>query len=188
MSSAEYLAQDLRMQSRGIHVICWDDKADLVHALLVLQSAFTRFPETPTLLPTQQSDLQRFGLGLFENADKPTDSSMRILLIPQASTEATGAWLNGWRRRLSDPPGTLIVIRHTDLMALYRRAPDLMSFAQSEIHEASSLLPLVTRETLDRMREVFPDGWNEPLNSLPGSMPPKADILKWMKTLRSNLD
>ena len=113
---------------------------------------------------------------------------MRIFLVPQASTEVIGAWLNGWRRRLADPPGTLIVIRHSDLMAFYRRAPDLMFFAQSEIHQSSGLLPLVTKDTFERMCNALPAVWQEAVSSLPGTMPSDVELTDWLEALRSNLD
>jgi hypothetical protein len=187
MTSAEHLARDLSMQSRGIHVLSWDNKADLVRALLIIRAAPESSLDSPTVVPTVQTDLQLLGLRLFEEPDDLASSSMRVFIIPQASTEAIGTWLNGWRRRLADPPGTLIVIRQSDLMALYRRAPDLMSFAQSEIHESAGLLPLVTRETFDRVCNSLPAGWQEALNSLPGSTPSVAELSDWLSTLRSNI-
>jgi hypothetical protein len=186
MTSAEHFARDISMQMRGIHVLSWDNKSDLVRALLILRTALPNFPDSPTVVPTDETALRRFGLHLFEAADQPV--SMRIFLVLQASSDIVGSWLNGWRRRLADPPGTLVVTRHADLMALYRSAPDLMSFAQSEIHEATGLLPLVTKQTLEQLSNALPAGWQEPLNSLPGSMPSKKDLTRWLKELRSGLE
>jgi hypothetical protein len=185
MTSAEHLARELGIQSRGIHVLTWDNKADLVNALLIVKSAMSGFPHSPTLVPINQEQLQRFGLHLFEG-QQPT--TMRVFLIPQAATESIGTWLNGWRRKLADPPGTLIVVRHSDLMGLYRRAPDLMSFAQSEVYEATGLLPLVSNHTLEHLGDSLPDGWREPLTSLPGRMPSKTELSKWVTKLRANHD
>lgn len=188
MTSAEHLARDFSLQTRGIHVLAWDNKVELVRALLILQAAVPAFPASPILVPTAQRDLQRLGLLLFEASDAATNVSLRVFLIPQASTEAVGAWLNGWRRRLVDTPGTLIVVRSSDLMAFYRRAPDLMSFAQAEIYEAAGLLPLVTKGTLDNVRENLPNGWEEPLKALPGPMPSDTEIRDWLGMLRANLE
>src|SRR5262249_34658314 len=104
----------------------------------------------------------------------------------QASTNAVGAWLNGWRRRLADPPGTLLVIRRVDFVALYRRAPDLMSFAQSETHEVTGLLPILGQATIGRISERVPDAWYSPLDSLPGALPSDDEIADWIQRLRSN--
>jgi hypothetical protein len=188
MTSAEHLAHDFGLQSRGIHVLSWDDKTDLVRALSILRAALPTFSDSLTVMPTAQAELQQFGLCLFEGPFPSPDGAMRLLLVPQASVEVIGAWLNGWRRRLADPPGTLIVIRHSDLMPLYRRAPDLMSFAQSEVYEATGLLPLVTRQLCDRVRAQVPEGWKQPLDSLPGAMPSETELSNWLETLRSNVD
>jgi hypothetical protein len=159
MASAEHLAYALSMQTRGIQVLLWEHKVDLIRALLVVRAAMPDFPDAPVVIPTEQSDLQRFSIDLFEESDQPRTGSRRILLIPQGSTGVIGTWLNGWRRRLADPPGTLLVVRRAEFVALYQRAPDLMSFAQSEVHAATGLLPLVEPGTLARISGRLPDGW-----------------------------
>lgn len=184
MESAERLAL-LGIQTRGIQVLLWEHKTDLIRALLVLQAALPDFPDAPILLPTAHYALQRFSIRLFERPEEPPSAQRRILLIPQASTEAAGAWLNGWRRRLADPPGTLFIVRRVDFTALCRRAPDLMSFAKSEIHEATGLLPLISPETLDRVSERLPDAWYAPLESLPGVMPAAGEVTAWIQRLHS---
>jgi hypothetical protein len=187
MESAEHLVRVLSIQTRGIHVLLWEHKTDLIRALVVLKAALSNFPDTPILLPTEQIELQRFSIGLFERPEEHTPGSRRILLIPQASTQAIGAWLNGWRRQLADPPGTLLVIRRVDFVALYRRAPDLMSFAQSETHEVTGLLPLLDQATIDRTSERLPDAWYEPLNALPGALPSNDEIAGWIQRLQSHV-
>jgi hypothetical protein len=187
MESAEHLARVLSIQTRGIQVLLWEHKTDLLRALSVLQAALPDFPDAPILLPTAPVDLQKFSIGLFERREEPLSVPRRIFLIPQASVEPAGPWLNGWRQRLADPPGTLFVVRRVDFVALYRRAPDLMSFAQSEIHEATGLLPLIARATLDRMSERLPAAWYEPLEALPGVTPTEDEIAAWIQRLQSQL-
>ncbi|TVS16891.1 MAG: hypothetical protein EA424_13505 [Planctomycetaceae bacterium] len=67
MESAEHLARVLSLQSRGVHVLLWEDKSDLVRALLVLRASFSSFPESLILLPTADADLQKFSIQLFED-------------------------------------------------------------------------------------------------------------------------
>jgi hypothetical protein len=188
MPSAEHFARVLSLQSRGIHVLSWNHKLDLVRALLLLQATLPTFPDAPTLIPTDQVELQRFSLRLFEATEAPLGDKLRIFFIPQASTQAVGGWLNGWRQRLAEPPGTLLVIRHSDLVEFHRRAPDLMSFAESEIDDATILLPLVAQDTLEQMRDSLPDSWRGPLETLPGSMPSDDEIAAWITQLRANAD
>jgi hypothetical protein len=186
MESAEHLALTLGVQTRGIQILLWEHKTELVRALIVLKAGLQDFPEAPILLPTEQKDLLRFSIGLFENSEEPPLRERRIILVPQASTGTVGSWLNGWRRQLANPPGTLFVIRRADFLALYRRAPDLMSFAQSEIHETTDMMPLIDQDILIRISGKLPDAWNEPLNALPGVMPSEQAILNWVEHLKSN--
>lgn len=186
METAERLVRVLRVQTRGIQVLLWEHKTDLLRALLVLKTALPDFPDVPILLPTDQTDLQRFSILLFEGSEGPPPTSRRILLIPQASTESVGEWLNGWRRQLAQAPGSLLVIRRVDFAALCRRAPDLMSFAQSDIHEATGLLPLLDKTTLGSISERLPNSWYEPLSALPGAMPSTDEIADWIGRLESN--
>ena len=71
MESAEHLAQELRIQTRGIQVLLWEHKTDLLRALAVLQAALPNFPDVPILLPTAPADLQKFSIGLFERREEP---------------------------------------------------------------------------------------------------------------------
>ena len=185
MASAEHLACVLGMQTRGIQVLLWEHKVDLIRALLVLRATMPDFPDAPVVIPTEQSDLQRFSIHLFEESERRPTGPRRILLVPQGSTGAIGSWLNGWRRRLAAPPGVLLVVRHAEFVALYQRAPDLMSFAQSEVHEATGLLPLVEPATSAKISERLPDAWYEPLDALPGRMPSNDAIGGWIQRLKS---
>jgi hypothetical protein len=185
MASAEHLAYVLSMQTRGVQVLLWEHKADLIRALLVLRAATRDFPDEPVVMPTEQPDLQRFSIRLFEESEQSPIGPRRILLIPQGSTGTIGTWLNGWRRRLADPPGTILVVRRAEFVALYQRAPDLMSFAQSEVHDATGLLPLVEPGTLARISGRLPDGWYGPLDALPGGTPSSDAIGGWVQRLKA---
>jgi hypothetical protein len=45
MESAEHLARVLSLQTRGIQVLLWEHKTDLIRALAVLQAALPDFPD-----------------------------------------------------------------------------------------------------------------------------------------------
>ena len=184
MESAERLARAFALKQHGLQVLLWENKTDLVRALLVLKAALPDFPDSPILLPSDQVDLQRLGIDLYEQAEDTEPRVRRFILIPQASTESVGAWLNGWRQRLSEPPGTVLVIRRADYAGLCRRAPDLTSFAHSDVHEATGLLPLIDRDTSERLPIQLPHPWHEPLRFLPGEMPVQSDIDVWTKQLQ----
>lgn len=186
MESAEHLAQAFGVKNHGILVLLWESKTDLVRALLVLKAAIPGFPDAPILLPSQRSELERFSIDLYEQVEPDATATRRFLLIPQASTESIGAWLNGWRQRLSDSPGTVVVIRRADFSALCRRAPDLVSFAHSDVHDATGLLPLLDRDTFGRLPTQLPGAWYERLNVLPGEMPMQLDVADWIGQLERN--
>jgi hypothetical protein len=188
MESAGHLAQSLRFQPRGIHVLLWEDKADLVRALIIVKAVLPEV-KTPIVLSPVSINLQKFSIRLFESEQESILlDAPRIIIIPQASTEVVGAWLNGWRRRLAEAPGTLIVIRRADFTSLCLRAPDLMSFAQSDVHEATGLLPLIESEILENIPNQIPDDWKTALNALPGEIPSDDDIVRWIDRIRSNVD
>ncbi|HVA49461.1 MAG TPA: hypothetical protein VNH11_24050 [Pirellulales bacterium] len=184
MESAEHLLRVLNLKNRGIQVLLWESKTDLVRALLVLKAALDGFPDVPVLLPSNQVALQRFSIELYENVDQSAPIPRRFLLVPQASAESVGAWLNGWRQRLAASPGTVVVIRRADYAALCRRAPDLMSFAHSDVHDATGLLPLLDCNAVGRLPDRLPSAWNEELHALPGEIPAPEDIADWNEQLK----
>lgn len=182
MESAEHLAQAILLRTHGIQVLLWEYKTDLVRALLLLKSVLTDFPDSPIYLPIEQSELQKLSIHLYEDAQLGVKKRW-FILIPQASTDAVGAWLNGWRRRLSEEPGTVLVIRRADYGPLCRRAPDIMSFVNSEVHEAGGLLPLADRRTLSQLTDRLPHAWYTSLQMLPGDLPEQGEITEWTKEL-----
>src|SRR5262249_32591060 len=141
--------------------------------------------------PTDRNSLMNFSIKLFdisEDSNGPTQSetrSRRVILVPQASTNAVSSWMNGWRRQLAVPPGTLIVIRRADYHLLFRRAPDLMSFAQSEVHEATELMPMLQNDVVSRVSANLTSAWIKALGELPGEMPKSGAIEAWIEKLRS---
>ena len=188
MESAEHLVRVLSLQARGVQVLIWEQKIDLMRAIVLLKAALPGFPDSPVLLPTEAAALLEFSIRLFEQAENATPVERRVILIPQGNTTVAGEWLNGWRRQLAQSPGTLIVIRRIDFNTLCRAAPDLMSFAQSDVHEVTELLPLVEKATLDHLTFRLSDLWYEALEALPGAMPSDEEIADWLSQLQSSAD
>lgn len=188
MANMEQLAFAMRLRPRGVRVLAWEHKPELVRALLLLQAGLDDFPKSPVVVPTEPLELQKFSLGLFETTSESQPPAVNVLIIPHAAIESLGGWLNGWRHRLSEPPGTLLVIRRADMTQLFRRAPDLMSFVQSDIFEATGMLPLISRPLMDGLRDKLPVEWQQPLVDLPGGMPTPAETSQWIKLLRANLE
>lgn len=186
MASAEQLATMIHLQSRGVHVLAWDNKRDLTRALLILRASLPEFPDSPVVLPTSLSALQSLGLNLFANGLGKAPQALRMLVIPQASPPSIASWLNGWRSVLAAPPGTLLIVRCADFIELHRRAPDLMSFVESEVYDATDMLPLVTPETLRSLDAHLPTCWNDALAALPGEALSDNQTRAWLALLADN--
>ena len=139
MSTAEKLAFSIYTERRGIHVLLWDDQNDLVRALLALFAGLDDLQTHALLVSDDASDLRALRemvethMPISNEETEPErdpharQSQFRLLFIQQASSNAVGPWLNGWRRPLSDPPGSMLVIRHADFVAFQRDAPDIGS-------------------------------------------------------------
>lgn len=188
MESAESLALDLQLRNSGIQVLQWENKSDLVQALVILQAALQDFSQEPILLPTDKNGLQQMSLALSESSTGERPTRRRFFLIPQGSSEIIGSWMNGWRSQLAEPPGTVLIIRHADFVSLLRRSPDLMSFAQSETHDATNLLPLVSAAILEKITLRLSSKWVECLGTLPGVMPSEKELTIWLQQLKQNVD
>jgi hypothetical protein len=181
VESAEHLAAVFASQQSGIQLLLWEEKLDLVRSLLVLQSTMTDLPESPTLLPTKQSEIQLLSILLCETPESETRDRRRVLILPQASTESIGPWLNGWRGQLAQPPGTILVVRSGDFHSLTLRAPDLMSFALSGIHDTTGLLPLAGHGLTEHFVTCLPRHWQDAVDQLPGSRPTDEEIDDWIQ-------
>ena len=192
MSTADQLAFSIRVERGGIHVLLWDDQNDLVRALLALSAGLTDSRIHALLVSDGGDDLRalrqlvetRVRITGEESDSTPESASWEdrlwILFLQQASTSRVGPWLNGWRRPISDPPGSMLVIRHADLDPFQRSAPDIASFVGPRIYDASTMLSVFSKETYERLRNRLPDEIEPILARLPGTAPSERDVANWI--------
>lgn len=197
MSTAERLAFSINEERRGVHVLLWDEQDDLVRALLILLAALKDIVVHPLLVSPEQERI----LALKKVVDtrclleeeretepaSPDSVAHRfwILFLQQASSKIAGPWLNGWRRPLSEPPGTLLVIRHADFESFQRNAPDLASYAGPRLHNASTMLSIVSKDSCAHLSANVPAKIEEILRGLPGTLPSRKEIAQWIEAVRS---
>jgi len=81
--------------------------------------------------------------------DQPPAHPLWELFLQQAVGKEVSLRLNGWRRPLSEPKGTLLVVRTADFDEFQRDAPDLASFIGLESTTVLGSLCFV-REPLSR--------------------------------------
>ena len=193
MGTAEQLAFSITEEPRAVHVLLWDDQDDLVRALLVLCAALEdHVPIHALLASTEEKGLAALRKVVESRSPVSEDPSANsasgdspakhlwILFVPQATSKQVGPWLNGWRRPLSEPPGTLLVIRHADFEPFQRNAPDLASYAGPRIYDASTMLSVFSEETHRRIRPTLPSKVEHILKQLPGNLPPREEITQWI--------
>lgn len=160
MATAEQLAFSISIERRSVHVLLWDDKNDLVRALLALFAGLD-IEVYSLIVSDRDEDLTALGR-LVETripiAEYETDSThvfngvatrLWLLFLAQASSTIVGPWLNGWRRPISEPPGSILVIRRADFDSFQRNAPDIASFVGARIFDASTMLSVFSRTTHD---------------------------------------
>ena len=194
MSTAEHLAFSINTERRAVHVLLWDDQADLVRALLPL---FAALPDlgTHSLLVTDDEEHLRalrelvetrtpvfYDESGIERDSESLRSRFWLLFLQQACSIAGGPWLNGWRRPISESPGALLVIRHADFDPFQRNAPDIASFVGSRIFDASTMLSVFSKTTYDRMRTCLSNDIQAILTRLPGTSPDEKEIAHWIES------
>lgn len=196
MSTAEHLIFSLREESRGVHVLLWDDKEDLVRVLTVLRAGLPDVSMAP-LLVSNAPDSTRALLSMVEGRLPPLDHSgdepepsppadprLWVLFLQQAVGQDVGHWLNGWRRPISEPRGTLFVIRHADYAAFQRTAPDLASYVGPRLFDSSGILLICTGEMAERIETALPEEFADILRSLPGEAPSPEELDGWVRMIR----
>jgi hypothetical protein len=174
-------------------VLLWDDQNDLVRALLGLLAALPYGWETHSLLVSDdEADLRALRHlvesrvrvfeeeGGIERDAKSLGDRFWLLFLPQACSFTVGPWLNGWRRPLSAPPGTMLVIRHADFDPFQRNAPDLASFVGSRIFDSSTMLSVFSKATHQRLKPRLPEDVQAVLTRLPGALPDERAIADWI--------
>jgi hypothetical protein len=194
MALVEQLAFSLRETGRGVHALLWDDMGDLVRTLLVTHAVLGDIPIEPLLVSGETKRLEEFRdliaarladqilhERIEARADDPDSPPhpLWILFLQQAASEQAGPRLNGWRRPLSEPRGTLLVVRNADFRTFQRSAPDLASFIGPRIYDASRLMMVCSKDTLSKLEKALPEPFPSILRQLPGTVPTAKELADW---------
>jgi hypothetical protein len=194
MALVEQLAFSLREQGRGVHALLWDDMGDLIRVLLVTRAALGDIPIQPRLVSGETTRLAELrGLiqarvddQILKEAEEGgadiADSipyPLWILFLQQAASGRVGPQLNGWRRLLSEPLGTLLVIRNADFRDFQRSSADLASFIGPRIYDASRMMMVCSRDTLGRLEKLLTEPFESILRQLPGRLPTADELADW---------
>ncbi len=186
MRTAEHLAKEILLEKKGVYSLVWDNKGELVRALLTVLAVFDSMPIKPMFLDSTDESIRllKKSLDIQPNGDineSRNREEIRLFFLQQATSGTTGPWLNGWRSYLAKAPGTLIVIRNADFTAFQRKAPDLASFVGPKIFETANMLSLWRSETYDKIEPVLPEHILEIINRFPGNCPSEKEIAEWIK-------
>lgn len=192
MSTTEYFAESILIEGNGIHALTWQDKGDLVRALIVFLSVLGDLPLNSILL-TSLDESERelkslFDIRPIEDAeyasviDQPLlkRETFLLLFLDQAVSTNIGPLLNGWRSALAEPPGTLLAIRSADFIDFQRNAPDLASFIGPRIFDTSTMLHVWSVKTAQKIKARIPAKISTILSILPGDDPSGEEIEMWI--------
>lgn len=170
----------------------WEDKTELVRSLLVLEAAISDLVKTAyCFLSTDLNSIKhlegivdarrpcQFEFG--EEVKLQEESPFLVLIFQQASMQTIGPWLNGWRNPLSQPPGSLLVIRSADFEQFLRSTPDLASFIGPKIFDSSSMISDLSPELLENMKVSVQQEALDILRNLPGELPTKSALEQWIR-------
>lgn len=184
--TAQQLAFSLLEEKRGVHLLLWEEQGELMRVLLILCASLGDKPARSVLLATDQEAEQfRAEVASRLTSDSADNGSnpFWFIFLQQASAKNIGPWLNGWRRPLSEPPGTLLIVRAADALAFLRAAPDLASFIGPRVHDAETMLSIVTSELAGSMTTRLPGELTAILTKLPGVSPTSEELELWVKGL-----
>lgn len=193
MATAEQLVQSIQFDGRGVHLLLWDDKGDLVRTFIVLIAAMREFPQQYLSLSSENESVPVLR-ALFDvpppledaplpDADSlaPRRKALLVLFLQQATSRSIGPWLNGWRTALAEPPGTLLVVRRADFTDFQRAAPDLISFVGPKTYDSGTMLSIWSEETAKKVNSTLPKDVGRILRELPGERPSGREIAEWIK-------
>ena len=177
MLKLEHLFFTASGQRSGINVIVWDDKQELVRCLIVVRALVSDHSITNVLVSTSDASIQK-ARELIEprRSTESGDETFLTLFVQQASSSVVGPFLNGSRKPLADPPGSLIVVRAADLHDFIKAAPDLSSFVVFKIFNASEMLSSFDVQLVKRFSAELPDDLTLALIELPGEMPTAKEV------------
>lgn len=191
MPTAEQFARLLEQDDRGVHALLWDDQQDLVHALLIIRAVYGAERIFTHVVSAGSAGIEALRV-LADSRCTPDDYDDQVcgrpplaghlwmLFLPQAGSVALGPCLNGWRRPLSEPPGTVLVVRAADFDAFQRHAPDLTSFIGPRVHDTSTMLSVFSPQTAERLERTVPPVLEAVLKRLPGVPPTGDELTEWL--------
>ncbi len=194
MALVEQLAFSLHEEGHGVHALLWDDMDDLYRVLLITIAALGEMPTQPLLISNEVTRIKELNdmiqgrlrvqveqEGMPDQIDDspPPPHPLWILFLQQAVSIQVGPRLNGWRRPLSEPRGTLMVVRNADFMDFRRNAPDLASFIGPRISDASRMMMVCSRETFEKLQKALPEPFESILRQLPGRAPTAEELADW---------
>ncbi len=191
MKTAEYLAKSVLLEKKGIFVIIWEDKGELIRALIIILSVLRKMLIKPILLSCVDEsvdtlknifDIQPFHDDIpdEDNSLKTVKDAILILFLQQAASSTIGPWLNGWRSPLAEEPGTLLVIRSADFIDFQRNAPDLSGYVGPKIVDTSKILSIWDKTTDGNLKTSISDDIRVIMDELPGENPSEQEIQKWI--------
>ena len=199
MASPERLIFSICEEPRSVHVLTWDDKDDLVRALLILVAALADRGIIAVKASASTEDLGAMRKLIHSRtassatdedavADPVMEDAARadklwMLFVQHGTAPEVGAWLNGYRIPLTRGGGTLLVVREAELLRLERGAPDLASFVGPRIYSASSMLFSVGPRLHSQLSPTLPDEILRVLQELPGPMPDPASLKEWVGSI-----
>ncbi|MFQ5640352.1 MAG: hypothetical protein ACE5IR_20425 [bacterium] len=191
MATSEHLADSILIERQGVHALVWDDKGDLIRALLILLEVIDKIPIKPFLLSSVEES-EKALRKLFEiqpvsandvyldDAIKTSRDELLLIFLQQATNTTIGPLLNGWRSALAKPPGTLLVVRNADFTSFQREAPDLASFIGPKITDSSTILYIWSQKTAQKIQRQLPQTITNMLKKLPGEQPATKEISDWI--------
>jgi hypothetical protein len=194
MAIVEQLAFSLKEEGRGIHALLWDSLAELYHVLMITRAFLAETEIEPLLISTEPArihelndmiqrrlddQIQREGEHGQDDGPPCPPHPIWALFIQQAASKQVGPRLNGWRRPLSEPNGTLLVVRNADFDDFQRSAPDLASFIGPRIYDASRLVVVCSKGTLSNLKKTLPEQFDQILRQLPGTAPTAIELADW---------
>jgi hypothetical protein len=194
MAIVEALAFSLREEGRGVHALLWDSLVDLYRVLLITHAVLGETEMEPRLISNESARIKELnemiqgtldnqilhGMGKSQEDETfPPPHPIWMLFVQQAVSKQVGPRLNGWRRPLSEPNGTLLVVRNADFDDFQRSAPDLASFIGPRIYDSSRLALVCSTDTLGKLKKTLPEPIDRILRQLPGTVPTTKELADW---------
>lgn len=187
--SAERLAESILEDEQGIHLLLWSDKEELIRALLVLSARLkaANLAFRSILLEGDSDAVQaalravypvRFNEG--ESTETGPSRFLPVFFIQQGASAVAGPALNSMRAPLSEPPGSLIVVRHADHPGLLASAPDMYSLVGVN-HASCEIFLSLWRLDSDAIPRSLDEETARATARLPGSSPGADEIDHWIR-------